>query len=248
MAYNVGADLRDKRINNAWMVASNNHFIPTAFIVDRHGKVAWIGSPFVMDAALTAVLTSSGDPAKAVATAKRKEDATLRLLESAAKRGDLHRVLSMVDTLPDSVSLDTTYGQLADVSVALAQSFAQALIRNPKVGMWQFLDIISCIVFNRSNVSHSSPSERRQEFALAVQLAKTAQTRADPSEDSHLACLQYLALAYEKSGDLPAAAHAQQAQIELMQHSKKDYSDDLPSAKKQLAAYLAGKFPILDRH
>ncbi|RJP33160.1 MAG: TlpA family protein disulfide reductase [Phycisphaerales bacterium] len=46
MAYTVAFDDQTKT-NDAWMMAANQYGIPTAFIVDRSGKIAWIGPPLV---------------------------------------------------------------------------------------------------------------------------------------------------------------------------------------------------------
>lgn len=44
MGYRVAFD-SDREMGKEWMAASGSRFIPTAFIVDRTGKIAWIGSP-----------------------------------------------------------------------------------------------------------------------------------------------------------------------------------------------------------
>lgn len=42
--YSVGVD-RDEKTTKAWQKAAKKEAIPTSFIVDRNGKIVWIGSP-----------------------------------------------------------------------------------------------------------------------------------------------------------------------------------------------------------
>ncbi len=44
LAYSIALDA-DGRTSDAWMVASGNTSIPTTFIIDRTGTIAWIGNP-----------------------------------------------------------------------------------------------------------------------------------------------------------------------------------------------------------
>ncbi|MGY8756745.1 MAG: TlpA family protein disulfide reductase, partial [Phycisphaerales bacterium] len=48
MAYTVAVD-PDRSTSTAYMKAAGQNGIPTAFIVDGNGKVAWIGHPMSMD-------------------------------------------------------------------------------------------------------------------------------------------------------------------------------------------------------
>jgi thiol-disulfide isomerase/thioredoxin len=65
MDYRVGIDDQDKT-SKTWMDAAGQEGIPCAFIVDKAGKVAWIGHPASKDfeAAIEASLKAA-DPGKA---------------------------------------------------------------------------------------------------------------------------------------------------------------------------------------
>ena len=60
-----------------WMAAARQNGIPTAFVVDTHGKVAWIGHPMAMEEkVLDEVLADKFDTEKAAKTyaeEKKKE-------------------------------------------------------------------------------------------------------------------------------------------------------------------------------
>jgi len=45
MDYNVAADGMEGTMAKTWMAAAQQDGIPTAFVVDQKGKIAWIGHP-----------------------------------------------------------------------------------------------------------------------------------------------------------------------------------------------------------
>lgn len=51
-----------------WMRAANRNELPTAFIVDRNGNIAWIGHPFEIASPLAQVIDGSFDASKFAAT------------------------------------------------------------------------------------------------------------------------------------------------------------------------------------
>ncbi|HNQ22648.1 MAG TPA: redoxin domain-containing protein [Phycisphaerae bacterium] len=81
MAYAVAFD-KDGRTYDAYMRAAGQDGIPTAFVVDRSGRVAWIGSPFALDAVLPAVLAGTYD----VDTARQAAVLRTQLLQIANPR------------------------------------------------------------------------------------------------------------------------------------------------------------------
>jgi thiol-disulfide isomerase/thioredoxin len=61
MEYNVAMDTEDKFMMNNWMTAAAQYGIPTAFIVDKDTKIAWIGHPMSMDEPLAQILEGKFD-------------------------------------------------------------------------------------------------------------------------------------------------------------------------------------------
>jgi hypothetical protein len=45
MDFNICMDAKDKPVFTAWMTAAGMRYIPTVFVVDKQGKIAWIGHP-----------------------------------------------------------------------------------------------------------------------------------------------------------------------------------------------------------
>jgi len=61
IGYTIAFDGEDAACDDAWMRASNSGGLPTAFVVDRDGRVAWIGHPAMLRLPLRAVVDGSWD-------------------------------------------------------------------------------------------------------------------------------------------------------------------------------------------
>lgn len=75
MDYHVAVDRPDGAAARDWMMAAGEHALPTAFVVDRRGRVAWIGSPPGLEPVLTQELRGSYNM-KAQAQARRETAGT----------------------------------------------------------------------------------------------------------------------------------------------------------------------------
>ncbi len=56
MNYTVGSDNLENKTLKEWMAAAGVSGIPIAFVVDKKGEIAWIGSPFALDEPLAKIL------------------------------------------------------------------------------------------------------------------------------------------------------------------------------------------------
>lgn len=72
MSYNVYMDESDNYMVKNWVEASGQSSIPATLIVDREGKIAWIGVPTEMDEPLAKIIEGRFD-AKAFAESIKKE-------------------------------------------------------------------------------------------------------------------------------------------------------------------------------
>lgn len=84
MAYSVAYDGPDKKTDEAYMKASGQRGIPSAFIVNQDGVIAWQGHPMGMDEPLAKIVAKQWDVEKAKAAAD-KEAAEEAAAEAAAK-------------------------------------------------------------------------------------------------------------------------------------------------------------------
>ncbi len=69
IGYTVACD-KEQKTHGAYMYAAGQMNIPTTFIVNRKGKIAWIGSPFEIDRVLEEVVAGRYDIAQAKAEQK----------------------------------------------------------------------------------------------------------------------------------------------------------------------------------
>lgn len=93
MSYRVALDDKSAQeegaMANTWMKASGQDGIPTAFVVDKAGKVAWIGHPMDgLDEVVASVIDGSFDPKKAREIADKQQAAAGELEAAYAKIGE----------------------------------------------------------------------------------------------------------------------------------------------------------------
>jgi len=88
MAYTIGFD-PDRSMSETWMKPAKQNGIPTSFIVDKTGTIAWIGSPFVMDEPLKQIVDGKWDIKAEAAKAKAEAElqAKMEPLMNKANQG-----------------------------------------------------------------------------------------------------------------------------------------------------------------
>ncbi len=78
MGYTVAFD-QEKKTDEAWMKAAGQNGIPTTFIVDKSGRIAWIGHPMSgLDEALDEILAGTYD----IAVAKKLFEIEEKMMEA----------------------------------------------------------------------------------------------------------------------------------------------------------------------
>lgn len=77
MQYTVGMQ-EGTLMAEQWMEAAGANGIPTAFIVDRDAKIAWIGHPMSMDEPLADVVAGTWDPSAAMKARRAAQEAERR--------------------------------------------------------------------------------------------------------------------------------------------------------------------------
>ena len=92
MAYTVGWDAEGKTYAS-YMDASGQSGIPTSFLVDRQGRIAFIGHPSMMDLPLARVVNPAAQVVGvSINTAAMGEDEAMSYLEAVEKRMGLPTV------------------------------------------------------------------------------------------------------------------------------------------------------------
>lgn len=101
MGYRVATDQveegqRSGKMAETWMAAAGRNGIPSSFIVDREGKIAWIGHPMQMDGPLAKVIEGKFDAAQEAAEQAKIQDIEKRL-QAAISAQDYDKALAAVD-------------------------------------------------------------------------------------------------------------------------------------------------------
>lgn len=85
MAYTVAFDGKAAEMDAAFMKAAGRNGIPSAFIVDKEGKIAWMGHPMSMEKVLDEVVAGTFDVKAAAAKEKAAKEAAGKFSELNAK-------------------------------------------------------------------------------------------------------------------------------------------------------------------
>jgi thiol-disulfide isomerase/thioredoxin len=94
MDYNVAMDTQDKHMSTKWMQAAAQFGIPTAFIVDKDTKIAWIGHPMEMDEPLTKILDGTFDSKEYVAKFSADQDKAANEREEQKKFNEVAKPIA----------------------------------------------------------------------------------------------------------------------------------------------------------
>lgn len=101
MDYRVATDKvaegeRAGKMAETWMKAAGRNGIPSSFIVDREGKIAWIGHPMQMDKPLAAIIEGTFDPAKE-GERQAKADAIEKRIGEAMEAQDHDKAIAAIE-------------------------------------------------------------------------------------------------------------------------------------------------------
>lgn len=107
IGYTIAWD-QDRQTTNAYMMAAAQPGIPTAFIVDQTGTIAWIGSPFEMDEPLAKIAGGQWDVAAARSEFQPKQQETIGMMRfsMAARSKNAQAMLESGQRLVDTRGTD----------------------------------------------------------------------------------------------------------------------------------------------
>lgn len=244
MAYRValdqvpaGADGNAGAMAKAWMTAAGQGGIPTAFVVNGEGKIAWLGHPMAMDEPLAKIAAGKWD-LKAAADEKRKEQERQVKLQAFQRelqltQGDPKKALAVVEkTLTADASLESTlaftkFRLLLDTKDAAgATAYARRLVSEVYKDNSQALNAVAW-----SLVDPKGEKATPEAAALALEAAKKADELAEKKD---AAIADTLARAYFVSGDAKKALETQERALQL---GKGTEIEKDPEVKARLEEY-----------
>lgn len=126
MRYNIVQDTQDDKVSTSWMSAAGRYGIPCAFIVNKEGKIAWVGHPMSMEKPLEEISNGTWDLSAFKTSENPKIDDAragreLQLnISVAAKAKNLAKIDSLIE------------GAGSRKSVAVAYAIQYSMRSNPK--------------------------------------------------------------------------------------------------------------------
>jgi thiol-disulfide isomerase/thioredoxin len=162
MDYSVAADGVDEFMANNWMTAAGQGGIPTAFIIGKDTRIAWIGSPDGLGPILDQVIAGTWDVAmerKRVAAdraANAHRNALIATMMAARKNRDYQKTLASLDQAqaeyPDlaknSDLISVRLGALIPSNPVAAVSYvkqltdAGGLVSDKPISVWSILRVV----------------------------------------------------------------------------------------------------------
>jgi hypothetical protein len=236
-----GGDRLTGVMAKTWMDAGAREGIPSAFIIDAQGRVAWVGYPMDLDKPLDQILQGKWDLAAAAKRFKLEADLMRRASVVTAKlakvSGDddakvalLQRAIVDDPTLAPYFASTTLYTLLrkegaAEKAVSYGEHLVATVFRDNADGLDGLASVIVYGIYGRDN---SKVDARFGNFALRVAL------RADElTKGKDFTVADTLAAAYFVNGDTAKAVESQERALKLLSGTESEKNEYLKSEKNE---------------
>ncbi len=227
----------DRSNHNNYMRAAGQRGIPTAFVVDQEGVVAWIGHPMNMDEPLAKIVAGDWD-AKAYGAQWAKEqamsaawNARSRPFMAASREKDFAKAVAILDEqlaeYPDDLNAKLRRTQILIIELDRAGEalpIAQEMVASSSDPM--MLNALSWSVLE-------SGKAKGPVLEMAMEAAQKANELSGGKDGS---IIDTLARAYWEAGDAKKAIALQEKAVEISPEGRMK-----ESMKKTLEEYKSGK-------
>ena len=112
-----GADRSHGRMARAWMQAAGQSRLPTVFVMDAGGRIAWVGHPMSLGKALAEIVASRWDPKAAAAAFEQDQARKLKRIDvadrvaRARRMGNVREAVKFIDqAIADNPESERTLG------------------------------------------------------------------------------------------------------------------------------------------
>jgi len=225
-----------------WMLASGTTTVPTAFVVDKSGKIAWIGNAGVIDQVLENILAGKWDTA-AFRKQKAEDDVWLAAafklqdeIDAAIKAGNTKPMIAAIDeAITRLPRLEALFGSkrfeflLEAKEYVAAYAYASRLVDGALKDDATKLNNIAWSIVGPENKDLET---RDLKLALRAALRSNELTKGKKP-----GVLDTLAKVYFESGDTAKAIEIQTQAVELA----KDDPEALKEFQGRLDEYKKGK-------
>lgn len=223
MGYRVAMEEREEgqprgRMAFEWMQAAGRNGIPCSFLIDRSGRVAWIGHPMSLEGPLAKVVAGTFDIA-AQAELEKAVEAQRQELYAAVRQKDFDKALGIIDKV---TAMDAEAGKsMANLRVsylfqkgdyAAGNAAAKAIAEKMEPGAGS-TNAAASLAFTMLN----APDAAKVDVDLALKLATSAagQMEKDGQDKFHTRDM-LLARAHAAKGDFGKAAEHEQAYVDAL--------------------------------
>jgi thiol-disulfide isomerase/thioredoxin len=228
----------DGKMATNWMTAAGQQGIPTAFVVNGDGKIAWIGHPAEMDKPLEQIVAGKWDLAKAADDFKKAASRQAKLeklfdqIDQADEKKDHKAVVKLIDeAVKEDPELEEQLGmvkfgaliKLGDVAKTV--EYGSKLADKGKDNEQQ----LNALAWFLVESPGPKPDPKLMKFALEVaqKADKLAGGKAPDVADT-------LAKAYYENGDFAKALENQERAVKLAKGTPFEKDEDL---KERLELY-----------
>lgn len=249
MDYNIAADGQDAYMAENWMTAASQGGIPTAFVVDRDGTIAWIGHPMMgLDEAVGQIIEGKFNKAaykvefaKVQAEQKKAMEANEKLsklmgpFQEAMKAGNKENAVKEIDKIiaaDPEVGLQLTSSKfmlMVDYDEAGAMQWAAQVLEGIGKDDPMNLNTIAWTIVDTASI-------KKPDYQLAIKMALRAN---DLTNNENPMILDTLGYAYFKAGNLDKAIEVQEKAVALLANNviddktKKEIQDRLTMFKEK---------------
>jgi hypothetical protein len=246
LGYNVAYGGDEPEMAETWMKAANRSGIPTAFIVDKEGRIAWIGSPADgLDTTLELVMAGKFDPKAAQDTARKKAEAATKAkelgmkLRNAVQGGRAKEALDVAREMfrfdpklfPNAAGVAFQQVMVNMGQQDLAYEFAKEMFAGPIKDSEQDLNTMSWTILDDASV-------KKRDIDLALAMAQRA---VEVTKNLDGAMMDTLARAYWEKGDTARALEVQTNAVALADKDDRLTEQLRQQLRNTLDKYKKGK-------
>ncbi len=248
MAYRVAMDAvpeKEKAHEGAmakgWMTASGQNGIPTAFIINKEGKIAWIGHPMEMEKPLEKIIAGTWDLKEAREEKKKAAEQQAKFMKvqsklvAALKSGDPKKLVTVIDEVLSEVpAMAAMVGPMKLTALIKldeqdkALEFARELGKSDLSKQANGLNALAWAIVDPD--AGIKPSAKLIEFAV-----ETAGRADEKAESKDPAIADTLAKAYFDAGQKAKAVETQERAIRLLKGSP--FEAQIDEFKERLEKY-----------
>jgi thiol-disulfide isomerase/thioredoxin len=216
----AGKDANDGAMATAWMDAAGQSGIPTAFVVNRDGVIAWIGHPSDLDQPLADIVANKWD-VKAEAQRQKDERVRERKFREVAKKlekagdDDPKAVLAILDAaIKDDAKLEPMLAAARFEALVNLKDIEKAVAYGQRMIGELYKDNAASL--NEMAWDLVDPDRDKKSDPKLVKVAVAAAKRAcELTKNADSAMLDTLGCAYFLDGDVAKAIEVQEKAVKL---------------------------------